>query len=56
MKPEKFYELVAKMRMKQSEYFKTKNKRVFWEAIELEKQVDAEIFEHNYQQQLNFES
>lgn len=43
MSKEEFYNLVAQMRSKQQEYFKTRNANVLIESKELEKKVDREI-------------
>lgn len=43
MNNKEFFDLVAKMRAKQKEYFKFKNKTLLNESKALEKQVDAEI-------------
>ena len=43
MNPKEFFDLVAKMRDKQREYFRTRNTGVLKESKRLEKQVDDEI-------------
>jgi hypothetical protein len=41
-----FLELVKKMRDKQKEYFRTRNKEVLAEAKRLEKEVDEQILRY----------
>ena len=43
MNNKEFFDLVAKMRAKQKEYFKFRNKTLLKESKALEKQVDDEI-------------
>lgn len=43
MNNKEFFDLVSKMRAKQKEYFKYRNKTLLNESKDLEKQVDDEI-------------
>lgn len=43
---EEFYNLVAEMRAKQKEYFRTRDANVLNEAKDLEKRVDKAIRDH----------
>ena len=46
MKLNEFYDLVARMRAAQKKYFRTKDANVLHEAMDLEKEVDKAIKDH----------
>lgn len=46
MSENEFYELVARMRAKQKEYFRTKDLNALNESKRLEREVDKALLEH----------